>query len=84
MVFLVPILELPGCTPILRSLLINLAVLAVTGLLSWQFSQPLLVVVGLMLMQHEMARFAEKSNRDDDDDDEDAQPMGFLADVDAR
>lgn len=67
--------------PIHYSLIVNLAVLIVTGLLSWQFSQPLLVVVGLMLMQHEMARFAEKVAEDEDDE---GKPIGFLSDLDAR
>lgn len=62
--------------PIHYSLILNLAVLLITGFLSYVFEEPLLVVVALLLANHSMARF-----QNDDPDDEDNQPMGFLADV---
>lgn len=67
----------PQMQPIHYSLIINLAVLAVTGWLSYVFTQPLLVVIGLMLAQHEMARFKEE----DDDDEGDEPVIGFQADI---
>lgn len=65
--------------PIHYSLILNLAVLAVTGWLSFVFTQPLLVVVGLMLAQHEMARFKDEIMEEDDDEGEPA--IGFNADI---
>lgn len=64
--------------PIHYSLIINLAVLAVTGWLSFVFMQPLLVVVGLMLAQHEMARFKDEISEEEDEGD---PAIGFTADV---
>lgn len=65
--------------PIHYSLIINLAVLAVTGLLSYLLSQPLLVVIGMMLAQHEMARFKDSDREDEDEGEEPA--IGFQANI---
>jgi hypothetical protein len=64
--------------PIHYSLIFNIIALAVCGVLAWEFSQPWLVVIALMLAQHSMARFQDEG---DDDDDDDSQPMGFTADI---
>lgn len=62
--------------PIHYSLILNLAILAVTGWLSYVFMQPLLVVVGLMLAQHEMARFKDESAEAEEE-----PAIGFTADI---
>lgn len=64
--------------PITYSLIINVLILAVVGALTYVFSQPLLIVVGLMMMNHVMERFSSKNDEDEEDD---SQPMGFTADV---
>lgn len=63
--------------PIHYSLILNVIILGVTGFLAYAFTEPLLVVVALLLANHSMAKFSG----DDDNDDDDDQPMGFLADV---
>lgn len=63
--------------PIHYSLILNLAILAVTGWLSYVFNQPLLVVIGLMLAQHTMAKFD-----DGEEDEEEEEPaIGFNANI---
>lgn len=65
--------------PITYSIIINLAILIVVSFLSLAFSQPLLFVVGLMMMNHIMGRF--NTSAEQDQDDEEAQAMGFTADL---
>lgn len=70
--------------PIHYSLTFNLLALVICGLLSWQFNQPLLVIVALLVAQHTTARFEDRrpTHLDDDDDDDDGgRPIGFTADV---
>lgn len=69
--------------PIHYSLLLNCATLAVTGTLSWFLKNPLIVVIGLLVMQHMAARF-EPSERDlyeRGEYDGGEQPMGFTAPI---
>jgi hypothetical protein len=63
--------------PIHYSLILNLAALAVTGFLAYEFREPWLVVLSLLLATHSVGMF----QGDEDDDDDEAQPMGFLADI---
>lgn len=65
--------------PIHYSLVLNLIILAVTGFLAYEFKEPLLVVVALLLANHSMAKFQDHDDGDDDDDD--SRPIGFLADI---
>jgi hypothetical protein len=67
--------------PIHYSLIYNFAVLMVMGALAWKLDQPLLLVVALLISQHALERF--RSEAQDKEEDE-AQPMGFLQDVDGR
>lgn len=67
--------------PIHYSLIFNLIALAVCGALAWEFEQPWLVVITLLLAQHSMARFQDDGDHGDDDDDDDSRPMGFTADI---
>lgn len=68
--------------PIHYSLLLNLAVLALTGFLAYVFKEPMLVVVALLLTNHSLARFSDDRRDEEDDDDEDGEPsMGFLSRV---
>lgn len=62
--------------PIHYSLIFNFLALMLTGLLAWEFEEPLLVIITLLVAQHTMARFS-----DDDDDDDDEPGIGFMADV---
>lgn len=64
--------------PIHYSLILNVIILAVTGFLAYEFKEPLLVVVALLLANHSMAKFQDQ---DDEDFDDEGKPMGFLADV---
>lgn len=69
--------------PIHYSFLMNLAILLVFGALAWAFAQPVLVVAGVMLMNHVIGRF-DKNNEPDDgpeEPDDDGNGMGFTADV---
>lgn len=63
--------------PIHYSLIFNVLALLLTGLLAWEFNEPMLVVVSLLVAQHTIARF----NDQDDDDDDDEPGIGFMADV---
>lgn len=64
--------------PIHYSLIINLAVLAVTGWLSYAFSQPMLFIIGMILAQHEMSRFRDEPEMEEDEGD---PAIGFNADI---
>lgn len=63
--------------PIHYSLILNLAVLIVLGALSYAFQQPLLVIVGLLLANHAIARFSNEEAEDDDGE----PAIGFNADI---
>lgn len=67
--------------PIHYSLIFNVLALLVCALLSWQFKEPLLVIVALLIAQHTPARFGDQRGRDDDDEDDDDPRIGFTADV---
>lgn len=60
--------------PIHYSLIFNLLALMLTGFLAWEFEEPLLVIITLLVAQHTMARFS-------DNDDDDEPGIGFMADV---
>lgn len=64
--------------PIHYSLIFNVLVLGTMGFLSYHFAQPLLIVIALLVAQHEMARFQDQKR---DEDEEEARGMGFLADA---
>lgn len=65
--------------PIHYSFVFNILALIVFALLSWFFKEPLLIVIALLLSQHNFARFG-KGQHDDDDDDDDPS-IGFTANV---
>lgn len=62
--------------PIHYSLIFNFLALMLTGFMAWEFEEPLLVIITLLVAQHTMARFS-----DNDDDDDDEPGIGFMADV---
>jgi hypothetical protein len=62
--------------PIHYSLVYNIIALLVAAGLAFHFSQPMLILVVMLLAQHSMGRF---SRDDDDDDDDDGPGMGFTA-----
>lgn len=64
--------------PIHYSLIFNVLVLALMGFLSYHFGQPLLIVIALLVAQHEMARFQDQKREEEE---EEARGMGFLADA---
>lgn len=68
--------------PIHYSLIINVLAMAIAAALAWKFETPWILVIVLMLSQHEMARFQEQQRQNDLDDMDDGEPaMGFLADM---
>jgi hypothetical protein len=64
--------------PIHYSLILNLVAMVATGLLAYHFSQPLLIVVALLLANHSLARF---QTDDDDEDEDEGGEIGFLANI---
>lgn len=69
--------------PIHYSLILNLAILAVLGWLSYAFASPLLIIIGLLLANHTIARFGKNDgDEDDSDDDNEKEPaIGFGANI---
>lgn len=63
--------------PIIYSLILNLAMLAVCTALAFMMNSPWLVVVAMALQTHALDRF--RGDKEEEEDDE--QPMGFTADV---
>lgn len=64
--------------PITYSLSLNLAILIASGVLAWVFTNPLLFVIGLLVMQHVIQRFAQEEYEDEEP--VGRAPMGFLPD----
>jgi hypothetical protein len=62
--------------PIHYSLLFNILVLASALGLAFQFANPLIFVIGLLCIQHTMAKFDDRD--DDDDGPSGGAPMGFV------
>lgn len=60
--------------PIHYSLILNVLILAVTGVLSWLMNNALIVVLGFMVMQHMAARFEDPSLQERHP----AQSFGFV------
>jgi len=68
--------------PIHHSILLSLAILATSGVLTWALANPLILVVGLFVLAQiqSIGRFNDEDDSKGDRDD-DHQPIGFLADV---
>lgn len=64
--------------PIHYSLVINAMILAAAGALAWVLREPLLLVIGLMVLQHAVGRFAPENQQPDG---QGGPGMGFLADI---
>ena len=65
--------------PITYSLIFNVIGVLLAAALSYQFNVVWLFLVVLMIQNHALERFTERTTRQEEDDD--AQPMGFTADI---
>jgi hypothetical protein len=75
--------------PIHYSLILNLAVLAIAGLVSWKTAEPVWLILAILLLNHTIGRFADDHDprrdeigRDPNDDDDDDPKIGFGAKID--
>lgn len=68
--------------PIHYSMILNVLAMVLAGLLSWQTSQPLWLIVVIMLQAHVFERYPPAGTPEvDEEDEEDEQPMGFTAKI---
>lgn len=63
--------------PIHYSLVFNALILITATVLAVIFMQPLIFVIGLLCIQHTMAKFSD-DNDDDDEGPSGGAPMGFV------
>jgi hypothetical protein len=65
--------------PVHYSLILNLAILVIAGLLAWVFVQPLVFIVALIGLQHMVGRFPPDDA--DPEQDNSGGGIGFMADI---